>query len=89
MKQKRRVFMLYVASTGASLCAPSVFAEFPALKETEAAAQEHGYRVNAKQVDTQKYPQYKEGQSCANCQLYEEVSKTPAIAPYSQNAPSA
>lgn len=43
----------------------------PRLAEDDAQAVSLGYRHEASDVDTSKYPRYQPGQACANCALYQ------------------
>jgi len=43
----------------------------PKLTEDDAAASALGYRHNASDVDTAKYPNFQAGQQCRNCTLFE------------------
>lgn len=45
--------------------------DLPRLDETEEVAKSLGYKHDAARVDRGKFPQYKPGQKCANCQLFD------------------
>jgi hypothetical protein len=40
------------------------------VEEDEELAQQLGYKHDAAQVDPNEWPDYEEGETCANCQLY-------------------
>jgi High potential iron-sulfur protein len=40
------------------------------VEENEEMAQQLGYKHDASQVDPNEWPDYQEGHTCANCQLY-------------------
>lgn len=50
--------------------APADTASLPLVDPQEPLAQTLGYVAVASSVDKGKYPQYAEGQNCANCALY-------------------
>lgn len=70
MKSTRRQFMMVSAASVAALATTKVAYAQPMLSESDAQASALGYVENAKDVDTAKFPKYKEGQLCNNCQLY-------------------
>ena len=41
------------------------------VKEDDELAQQLGYKENAADVDPSEWPDYQEGHTCANCQLYQ------------------
>jgi hypothetical protein len=45
--------------------------ELPHLSETDPTAQSLGYKEDASKVDKTKFPTYKPGQMCANCQFFQ------------------
>ena len=69
----RRAFLSTLPAAAALLAvtAPAVRAQGTRLLETEPAATSIGYRDDATKVDTKKYPAYKPGSVCGNCQLYQ------------------
>ncbi|MES2888373.1 MAG: high-potential iron-sulfur protein [Pseudomonadota bacterium] len=77
----RRVFLMAVAATGATLTA-GVQAQAPAAKplidEKDPQAVGLGYVHDAARVDTKKFPKYAAGQVCANCALYQGKPTDPA-----------
>lgn len=71
MRASRRRFMLVAATLTSSVVLPEVSRAAPLeVSEADPTAQTVGYRSDAKQVDTAKYPKYRPGEACANCQLY-------------------
>lgn len=42
----------------------------PLLKDSDSEAKAMGYHEDASTVQASRYPQYKPGQTCANCSLY-------------------
>jgi len=54
----------------------AVHAATPRLDEKDLTAQSLGYKHDATTVDKAKFPKYKSGEICANCQLYQ--TKAPA-----------
>lgn len=74
MGNSRRIFML--ASSAAALTA--MFArsagaqERQPLREDEAQAREFHYVSNADKVDPKKFPDFKAGDRCSKCQIYED-----------------
>lgn len=73
MKASRRTFL--IAGIGAAstfaLRRPA-FAEQPQrLDESDPQAQAQGYKEDASKVDTGRFREYKAGQTCANCSLYQ------------------
>ncbi len=67
---QRRVFLMTVAASGASLSAGHAMAQV-AVDEKDAQAAALGYVAEAKRVDAKKYPKFATGQNCANCALYQ------------------
>jgi hypothetical protein len=69
----RRKFLSQVVA-GSAAVALSRFAVAedakPALTEDDAYAKSMGFKLNAADVDREKYTKFEEGQSCATCQLY-------------------
>lgn len=73
MNTTRRSFLkLAPLALGACALAPSLLgADAPApVEETDPAAVALGYKKDGATVDVKKYPQFKAGNSCANCALY-------------------
>jgi len=69
MSMTRRVLLLTVAATGATL---AVVARAQAkLDEKEAQAVALGYVDDASRADVKKFPKYAAGQACSNCSLYQ------------------
>ena len=46
-------------------------ANLPHLSESDPLAKSLGYQMNAKNVDTAKFPTYKPGERCAECRFFE------------------
>ena len=73
MKSDRRTFIKKTLMiTGAAVTAaalPDVMAMMPELKETDPEAKAIGYHSSAREVDSNKYPNFEEGQRCSNCAL--------------------
>lgn len=53
----------------------------PRLDENDAQAQQLGYKHDATQVDKKKFPTYKPGETCGNCQLFQGKSDKDEWAP--------
>jgi hypothetical protein len=73
MKNQRRSFIIYAASTGAAatLGGQAAFAQsLELVKDTDANAVALGYKTDATKTDTKKYPKYAKEQNCSNCALY-------------------
>ncbi|MEK8032777.1 high-potential iron-sulfur protein [Ideonella sp. DXS29W] len=70
---RRRVFLLRAAACSAGLAA-AVPARAARVDESDEAATALGYRHDASQVDTKKYPQYAVGQRCASCAFWQGAS---------------
>jgi len=49
----------------------SLRAATPHLEEQDATAKNLGYKHDATKVDKARFPKYKRGEACANCQLYQ------------------
>jgi hypothetical protein len=72
----RRHFLVaagYVAIAGIALDVPinAGAADLPHVAESDQTAQALGYREDASQVDSAKYPSYKKGAACASCQFFQ------------------
>ncbi|HET8693322.1 MAG TPA: high-potential iron-sulfur protein [Aquabacterium sp.] len=50
----------------------------PLLKDSDSEAKAMGYHENASTVQASRYPQYKPGQTCANCSLYSGAPDAPS-----------
>ena len=75
-RQARRRF-LKLATAGmaaAPFCAVRLarraHAQEDRVEEDEELAQQLGYKHDASEVDPEEWPDYEEGEICANCQLY-------------------
>lgn len=65
----RRVFLMTLAASGASL---ATAAQAQALvEEKDAQAVALGYAADAKRVDGKKYAKFAAGQNCSSCALYQ------------------
>jgi High potential iron-sulfur protein len=69
----RRDFVLATVPTVVVLGWISPAAAAPALRleESDPVAAALGYKDDAGQVDSEKFPSYQFGHNCANCQLYQ------------------
>jgi hypothetical protein len=57
---------------GSSLALPhATFGEELKVSESDATAQSLGYRQDATKVDKTRFPNYRTGQDCSNCSLYQ------------------
>lgn len=67
----RRQFTLHLIPAAITLAALRDAGAQPArVEESDPAAVALGYRHDASKVDPKKYPAWKPGRNCANCQLY-------------------
>jgi len=69
MALPRRIFLLSLAASGASLGTLARAQTMVDPKDAQAAAL--GYVTDAKTVDAKKYPRYAAGQICGNCALFQ------------------
>lgn len=53
----------------------------PHLDEADPQAEKLGYKHDATKVDKKKFPTYKPGEACANCQLFQAKSAKDEWAP--------
>lgn len=69
----RRQFMMTVvpAAAALSVLGQARAADAPKADEKDQAAVALGYKHDATKVDTKKYPTYKAGSACGNCQFYQ------------------
>ena len=72
----RRIFIIRSATScaGAALGAlgvNQVFAQVPAVKESDTQAASLAYKIDGTKVDKAKYPKFAAGQNCKNCALYQ------------------
>jgi hypothetical protein len=65
----RRVFLLTLAASGATLATSAQAQALVDEKDVQAVAL--GYVADAKRVDAKKYPKFAAGQNCTNCALYQ------------------
>jgi high potential iron-sulfur protein len=78
MKSTRRRFLKLLAVTPPVALALRVGsaqgqqkpAAMPHVEESDPQAQALGYKHDASKVDKKKFPNFKEGETCANCQHY-------------------
>lgn len=87
IQKQRRVFMMHVATgvTAAAALALGHKTQAQAaekLPETDSYAKSMGFKLNAKDVDRQRWTRYQEGQQCSKCQLW-DGKPTDAFAPCS------
>ena len=72
MKASRRTFLIAGIGVGSSLALQGLAAAEPQkLSESDPNAQQYGYKEEASKVDKSKFADYKAGQECANCSLYQ------------------
>ena len=76
VKIERRDFMKIGSLAMASIAiaagvAKSERAAAPHLDEKDPTAQSLGYKHDARSVDKAKFPKYKAGDTCGNCQLFQ------------------
>lgn len=65
----RRVFLLTLATATTLIGVPASAQAM--VDEKDGQAQSLGYVADAKRVDAKKYPQFKAGQQCSSCALYQ------------------
>ena len=65
----RRVFLMTLAASGASLAISAQAQTMVDEKDAQAAAL--GYVADAKRADVKKYPKFAAGQHCGSCALYQ------------------
>lgn len=76
MKTSRRNFLLFSAGAGSSLALSRIaFADTSKVNEIDPKAQALGYKEIASNVDRSKFPNYKAGQDCSNCSLFQGSAK--------------
>lgn len=75
-RQARRRFLKFATAgmAAAPFCAARLarlaHAQEERVEEDEELAQQLGYKHDASDVDPNEWPDYEEGEICANCQLY-------------------
>jgi hypothetical protein len=73
-RQARRGFLRFatagVAAAPLCVCLGRVMHAQERVEEADELAQQVGYRHNAADVDPNEWPDYEDGEVCANCQLY-------------------
>ena len=69
----RRSFVLHVLAAGSlvAITRSPAYAVAPKLEESDAQAVALGYKQDTTKVDSKKYPNHVNSQSCANCQLFQ------------------
>lgn len=77
----RRIFLVSIPASALLLGSGNATAA-AVLSEADPAAAALGYKADASKVNAKKYPAFKRGQACANCQLY-AGKPTDAAAPCS------
>ena len=71
MTTRRQFVLTAVPATALLLGGVRAASAQPAkLEESDPAAMALGYKMDATKVDAKKYPTYKAGNVCSNCQLY-------------------
>ncbi len=70
----RRVFILNACAglAAATLGCMAWADDRVALKEDEPQAKEFNYLIDADKVDRHKFPEFKPGDQCSKCQIYED-----------------
>jgi hypothetical protein len=68
--QRRRLLFTLSAVVSVSLVPDLASAQSSELKETDPEATAVAYKADARKVDRAKSPQYKPGQTCANCSQF-------------------
>jgi High potential iron-sulfur protein len=73
-RQARRGFLRFatagVAAAPFGVCLGRVVHAQERVEEDDELAQQVGYRHDAADVDPNEWPDYEDGETCANCQLY-------------------
>jgi hypothetical protein len=72
---QRRIFILHtLAGVAAASLGPCALAagERPMLREDDPEAMKFSYVADARKVDSKKFPDFKAGDRCAKCQIYED-----------------
>jgi High potential iron-sulfur protein len=70
MTTRRQFVLTAVPATALLLGARGASAQPAKLEESDPAAVALGYKMDATKVDAKKFPTYKAGNVCSNCQLY-------------------
>ncbi len=71
MTSRRQFIMTIVPAAAALGAVTGVQAQAAKVDEKDPAAVGLGYKHDATKVDAKKYPQYKAGNICGNCQFYQ------------------
>jgi hypothetical protein len=72
MPLSRRRFMILAASVASTaVLSNESQADAQVLSESDPTAMALGYKADASKVDKAKFAQFKAGQACANCQLFQ------------------
>ena len=71
-RQARRRFLQFATAgvAAAPFCTVRLTHAQERVEEDEELAQQVGYKHDASDVDPNEWPDYEEGELCANCQLY-------------------
>lgn len=73
MNRTRRSFVLRIVAAGPLLAMVGSHARAagPKLEESDAQAMALGYKHDTTKVDSKKYPNHANSQTCGNCQLFQ------------------
>jgi hypothetical protein len=71
MTHPRRVFLIALAATGATLAGQAQAQAKPKVDEKEPQAVALGYVTDTAKADAKKYPKHAATQMCSNCALYQ------------------
>jgi hypothetical protein len=70
MRTTRRTFVVRTAGIAMlAMTGREALSALAQLEESDPSAQALGYRADASHVDRAKYPRFKDGQRCGNCQF--------------------
>jgi hypothetical protein len=67
----RREFIVQLSLGSAALVSAHVMAQGGMMAESDTQAAAFGYKIDAGEADSAKYPKYVVGQRCSNCALYQ------------------
>jgi hypothetical protein len=70
MNSSRRIFMITLAAAGATVSAPSSFAQ-TRLDEKDPQAAALGYVADSPKADAKKFPKHDNAQLCSGCALWQ------------------
>ena len=71
MTSRRQFIMTLVPAAAVLSGVTGAHAQAAKVDEKDPAATGLGYKHDASKVDAKKYPQYKAGNNCGNCQFYQ------------------